>query len=103
MASTPAPEHQRPPLHLSEQELHRALHELDAKIQTLRNRAHATAAGSPATYEEHATALETKRARLATQLAEAPAPTSADAPEPGVWAQVRRGIDTLRQDLSNIL
>jgi hypothetical protein len=100
MPSTPPPEHQRAP-RLSESELRQALDELDAKIRTLHNRAHATVAGSPNTYEEHAAALEAKRALLARQLGDAPTP--ADGSEPGVWSQIRRGIDTLRDDLRNIL
>ena len=44
--------------HLSAAHLRQALDELDAKIHTLRQRAHATAAGSPATYLAHADALE---------------------------------------------
>ena len=85
---TPAhPDSPRDP-HLAEAPLRLALDELDAKIQTLRNRAHATA-------------LEAKRARLAEQLSEAPAPT--DGPEPSVWAQIRRGIDGLRDDVRAIL
>ena len=98
---TPAhPDSPRDP-HLAEAPLRLALDELDAKIQTLHRRAHATAAGSPNTYEAHATALEAKRARLAEQLSEAPAPT--DGPEPSVWAQIRRGIDGLRDDVRAIL
>ena len=100
MSSTPGPDAQRPP-QLSPRDLHQALAELDAKIQTLHNRAHATAAGSPNTYEAHAQALEAKRARLAEQLGKAPA--SADGTEPGVWAQVRRGIEGLREDLRKII
>ncbi|GAA4357195.1 hypothetical protein GCM10023185_21740 [Hymenobacter saemangeumensis] len=100
MPSTPPPAHQRAP-QLSESELRQALDELDAKIKTLHNRAHATAAGSPNTYQEHAAALETKRALLAEQLGQAPTP--ADGSEPGVWGQIKRGIDGLREDLRNIL
>lgn len=100
-SSTPPPDHQRPP-HLHGADLHQALEELDAKIQTLRARAHATAAGSPATYLEHADALEAKRARLAEQLRGAPTP-AADGAEPSVWDQIRQGISTLRDDLRNIL
>ncbi len=100
MSSTPGPHAQRPP-QLSEHELHQALNELDAKIQTLHNRAHATAAGSPNTYQAHAVALEAKRALLAEQLGKASTPT--DGTEPGVWAQVRKGIEGLREDLRNIL
>ncbi len=99
--STPSPDHQRAP-RLSDADLHQALDELDAKIQTLRNRAHATAAGSPATYLNHANSLEAKRALLAEQLHNAPQP-AADGPEPGVWAQVWHGISLLREDLKSIL
>ncbi|MCC3155483.1 hypothetical protein Q3A66_20675 [Hymenobacter sp. BT770] len=98
MSSTPGPDAQRPP-QLSEHALRQALSELDAKIQTLHNRAHATAAGSPNTYQAHAEALEAKRARLAQQLVQAPA----DGSEPSVWAQILRGIESLREDLRNIL
>jgi hypothetical protein len=100
MSSTPGPDAQRPP-QLSARDLHQALAELDSKIQTLHNRAHATAAGSPNTYQAHAEALEAKRARLAEQLGKA-AP-SADGSEPSVWNQVRRGIESLREDLKKIL
>ena len=92
--------HPRAP-HLTETELRQALAELDNKIQTLRKRAHATAAGSPSTYQQHADALEAKRAGLAGQLGQAPA--SADGPEPGVWAQIRRGIEALADDVRAIL
>ena len=99
--STPAPDHQRPP-RLTGADLHQALEELDAKIQTLRNRAHATAAGSPATYLDHANALEAKRARLAAQLREAPDSAGNDS-EPGIWAQIQHGISLLREDLKRIV
>lgn len=94
------PTHPRAP-HLPEAELRQALDELDAKIQTLRHRAHATAAGSPNTYLQHADALETKRRQLAEQLGQLPAP--ADGHEPSVWAQIRRGIETLRDDVRALL
>lgn len=100
-SSIPAPDHQRAP-YLSDADLHQALDELDAKIQTLRKRAHATAAGSPATYLDHANSLEAKRAQLALQLRDAPRP-AANGAEPGVWTQVRHGISLLREDLHNIL
>ncbi|WP_310393930.1 hypothetical protein [Hymenobacter sp.] len=87
--------------HLSETALRQALDELDAKIRTLHNRTHATAAGSPNTYAAHAAALEAKRARLAEQLGQAPAP--AGGPEPSVWEQIRRGIETLRDDVRALL
>jgi hypothetical protein len=92
--------HPRAP-QLSEAELRQSLSELDAKIQTLRNRAHATAAGSPNTYQQHAEALETKRAQLAEQLGQAPAP--ADGSEPSVWSQIKRGIESLSDDVKAIL
>ena len=84
---------------LSEASLRQALDELDTKIQTLHNRAHTVAAGSPNTYQPHAAALEAKRARLAEQLSQAPT----SGPEPSVWEQIRRGIETLRNDLKSIL
>ncbi len=90
-AASPAP-------HLSATHLRQALDELDAKIHTLRQRAHATAAGSPATYQAHADALEAKRARLAAQLELGPDGQS----EPGAWASIWRGIENLREDLRNI-
>ncbi|HEX8326186.1 MAG TPA: hypothetical protein VF629_01510 [Hymenobacter sp.] len=96
--STPA--HPRAP-QLSEAELRKSLTELDAKIQTLRNRTHATAAGSPNTYQQHADALEIKRAQLADQLNQSPAP--ADGSEPSVWTQIRRGIESLGNDVKAIL
>lgn len=90
-AATPVP-------HLSDADLRQALDELDAKIHTLRQRAHATAAGSPATYQAHADALDAKRARLAAQLTE-----HTDAPEPGAWASIWRSVEGLREDLRNLL
>ena len=86
---------------LSEKALHQALDELDAKIKTLHNRAHATVAGSTNTYQAHAMALEAKRTRLAEQLNQAPAPASG--PEPSVWTQIRRGIEKLDDDVKAIL
>lgn len=99
--STHHPENVRVPQHLSEAELHQALDELDAKIKTLRNRTHATAVGSENTYHEHIAALEVKRAKLAELIG----PASTKAPErPGsTWDEIRRGIDTLREDLRNII
>ena len=88
--------HPRAP-HLSEASLRQALADLAAKIQTLRNRAHATAAGSANTYGPHADALEAKRAGLDEQLGQAPA--RPDAPEPSAWAHIRRGTEDLDGDL----
>lgn len=86
--------------HLSATDLRQALDELDAKIHTLRQRVHATAAGSPATYQAHADALEAKRARLAAQLGDH---TDSESADPGAWASIWRGIEALREDLRNIL
>lgn len=86
-----------PTPHLSAALLRQSLDELDAKIHTLRQRAHATAVGSPATYQVHADALETKRARLAAQLG----PDGQG--ESGTWASIWHGIEGLREDLRNIL
>ena len=86
--------------HLSAADLYQALDELDAKIRTLRQRAHATAAGSPATYGAHADALEAKRAQLAAQL---DGSRTGGATGPGVWASIGRGIEALRADLHNLL
>jgi len=97
---TTDPDSARTP-HLSETLLRQALDELDLKIKTLHNRSHATVAGSANTYKAHATALEAKRALLAEQLTQAPAP--ATGPEPSVWSQIRRGIETLRHDVRELL
>ena len=99
MPTITIPDFPRDP-HLSEKALHQALDELDAKIKTLHNRAHATVAGSPNTYQAHAVALEAKRARLAEQLSQAPTPASG--PAPNVWTQIRRGIETLNDDVKAI-
>jgi hypothetical protein len=92
------PLHPRAP-QLSEADLRQALDELDAKIKTLYNRAHATAAGSPNTYAQHAEALEAKRAQLAEQLGQAPA----DGADSGLLAQIRHGIEALRDDVRGLL
>ena len=90
----------RPPQNLSDAMLREALRELDSKIQTLHNRAHATAAGSSATYQEHAAALEAKRAKLAAQLGpESTTPPSAQS----TWTEIWRGVENLRQDLRDII
>ena len=108
MATVPNPDHVRVPTHLSAIDLQHALDELDVKIQTLHRRAHATVAGSTATYQQHAEALEAKRARLLTKLHQATttsadAKATASATEPGVWDEIRRGVDNLRQDLRDLL
>ncbi|RSK33904.1 hypothetical protein [Hymenobacter metallilatus] len=105
MATTPTPDHMRVPATLSAEALRHALTELDTKIQTLHNRANATTAGSQATYQQHAEALEAKRARLVERLHQTPAPTASDsgAPEQGTWSEIWRGIENLRQDLRNLI
>jgi len=64
--------------HLSLEALRQAIAILDAKIRTLHNRAHTTAAGSDDTYETHAATLEAKRARLAEQLGAALSKTNSN-------------------------
>ena len=86
---------------LSTANLHLALGELGAKIKTLHNRAHATAAGSANTYGAHAAALEAKRARLATQLTQAGTPPPGS--DPGSWQLLRRDIETLGHDVPGLL
>lgn len=113
MSTTPAPDHMRVPATLSAEVLQQALTELDGKIRTLHNRANATTAGSSATYQQHAEALEAKRARLVERLhaTAAPAGTRPDSTAPptgpkqpdSTWDEVWRGIETLRQDLRNII
>ncbi|GAB3226596.1 hypothetical protein GCM10027346_09020 [Hymenobacter seoulensis] len=109
MATTPSPEHMRVPDHLTSDDLRQALTELDAKIQTLRNRAHATTASSHNTYHQHADALEAKRARLAERLGSdatgSGTARSAASPdqERSTWDEIWRGIENLRQDLRNII
>lgn len=95
------PHHPRPPRHLTATQTHEALAELDAKLDTLRRRAQATAADSPSThtYHEHIAGLERKRALLQTTLRDADS-----APEgESVWADLKSGIETLRQDLKRLL
>ncbi|MCA8829374.1 hypothetical protein [Hymenobacter pini] len=110
MATTPTPDHMRAPANLSAENLHQALTELDGKIKTLHNRANATTAGSQATYQQHAVALEAKRARLLERLHQtnhtpaAASATDADHSQPaGPLDEIWRGIETLRQDLRNII
>ncbi|GAB2778568.1 hypothetical protein HNQ93_001633 [Hymenobacter luteus] len=110
MATTPSPEHMRAPAHLTADDLRQALTELDAKIQTLRNRAHATAANSENTYHQHADALEAKRARLVERLGpNSPTPATTDKSGPdqnhdrSAWDEIWHGIENLRQDLRNII
>ncbi|MCC2548628.1 hypothetical protein LJY25_19425 [Hymenobacter sp. BT175] len=104
MSYTPSPENMRVPNHLSDAELRQALDELTAKIKTLENRAHATAANSEHTYHEHIAALEAKRAKLAEKLGPAPAAgMAAPERETSAWDEIRRGIDNLRDDLRKII
>jgi outer membrane murein-binding lipoprotein Lpp len=97
------PDHQRPPRHLSAEQTHDALTELDAKLDTLRRRVHATAADSAHThtYHAHIAALERKRELLHAafqQAQQTPAPSGGS-----MWADLKSGIDTFRQDLQNLV
>lgn len=103
MTYVPNPDHMRAPHHLSTAELQQALDELDAKIKTLNARANTTAAGAPHHYHEHVAALEVKRRQLGEQLgAAARASTPDDDRSSGVWTDLKRGIDTLREDISKL-
>jgi hypothetical protein len=101
MSYTPNPDHMRAPSHLSEKELRQALDELDSKIKMLNARANATTANSPHHYHEHVAALEVKRSQLASQLG-SPEARGADG-QGGVWTEIKRGIDTLRDDISKLI
>lgn len=103
MSYVPNPDHMRAPHHLSAGELQQALDELDAKIKTLSARANATAAGAPHYYHEHIAALAVKRNQLSAQLGDATrnAPATDD-PSGTVWTDLKRGIDTLREDISKL-
>jgi chromosome segregation ATPase len=103
MTYTPNPNHMRAPHHLSTAELQQALEELDSKIKTLHARANATTADSPHHYHEHIAALEVKRHQLSEQLGAADRASTADDDRSGsVWTDLRRGIDTLREDISKL-
>lgn len=100
MSAISIPDFPRDP-RLSEAALRQALDELDAKIKTLHSRTRATVAGSPNTYEAHATALEAKRARLADQLSKAR--PDADGAEPNVWTQIWQDISELGDEVRKAL
>ena len=103
MSYVPNPDRMRAPHHLSDAELQQALDELDTKIKTLSARANATAAGTPHHYHEHIAALEVKRGQLSAQLGDATRNASADDDRSGtVWTDLKRGIDTLREDISKL-
>lgn len=108
MSYPPSPNHMRVPENLSDADLRQALEELDSKIKTLRNRAHATTANSPHTYHEHIAALEVKRAKLVAQLGPAPAASSTSSAtsndtDRSAWDEIWRGIENLREDLRHII
>ncbi|SHI95426.1 hypothetical protein SAMN02745146_2021 [Hymenobacter daecheongensis DSM 21074] len=104
MTHIPTPENVRVPQHLNEEALRQALDELNGKIKTLQNRAHATTAHSHHTYHEHIASLEAKRAKLAAMLGpRAEAGTTPPARDSSAWDEIRRGIDNLREDLRNII
>ncbi len=97
------PDHQRAPRHLSTEHVREALTELDAKLDTLRRRVHATAAESANThtYHEHIAALERKRELLHTSFRQAEQTSS---PSDGsIWSDLKSGIDTFRQDLQKLI
>jgi hypothetical protein len=107
MSTLPSPEHVRPPQNLSDASLRQALTELESKIQTLRNRAHATTAGAPHTYHEHIASLEAKRHKLQERLGTAPTTpeghAAASSSDRSAWDEIWQGIENLRQDLRNII
>ena len=110
MSNLPSPDHVRPPQNLSDAALRQALDELEGKIRTLHNRAHATTAGAPHTYHEHAAMLEAKRNKLLQRLGPDPSATLATDPKatttdanPSTWDEIWRGIENLRNDLRNII
>lgn len=103
MSTLPSPEHVRPPQNLSDASLRQALTELESKIQTLRNRAHATIAGAPHTYHEHIASLEAKRQKLQERLGTPPTETPAADADRSAWDEIWQGIENLRQDLRNII
>ena len=108
MSTLPSPEHVRPPQNLSATSLRQALTELESKIQTLRNRAHATTAGAPHTYHEHIASLEAKRHKLQERLGPAPqsatsASTTTHSSDHSTWDEIWRGIENLREDLRNVI
>jgi hypothetical protein len=103
--NVPSPEHQRAPQHLSADQVREALEELDAKLDTLRRRAHATAADSAPihTYHEHVASLERKRELLQEQLLRAGAAPESESGSESIWTDLKVGIETLRQDLKRLL
>ncbi|MCR5889423.1 hypothetical protein LRS06_16930 [Hymenobacter sp. J193] len=107
MSHTPSPQHMRVPENLSDAHLRQALTELDEKIKTLRNRAHATTANSTHTYHEHIAALEVKRAKLLERLGPADAAaasgTGADHANRSTWEEIWQGVENLRNDLRNLI
>ncbi|GAB2954359.1 hypothetical protein GCM10027048_19690 [Hymenobacter coalescens] len=103
MTYVPNPDHMRAPHHLSTAELQQALEELDSKIKTLHARANATTANAPHHYHEHIAALEVKRRQLGEQLGAADQGSHPDDDRSGsVWTDLKRGIDTLREDISKL-
>ncbi|QNH61164.1 hypothetical protein [Hymenobacter sediminicola] len=106
MSTLPSPDNVRPPQNLSDASLRQALDELDSKIRTLQNRAHATTAGATHTYHEHIASLEAKRHKLQERLgpaSEQNAASPANDSERNTWDEIWRGIENLREDLRNII
>jgi len=98
------PEHMRAPRNLSADQVREALEELDAKLDTLRRRARATAADSQHNYHQHIASLERKREQLQHSFTAAQqADGTAQSGSSSLWTELKTGIDTLRQDLKNLL
>ena len=97
------PDHQRAPRALNPDQVRDALTELDTKLATLRRRVRATAADSPHHYHSHIAALERKRTLL-DDHAHAAHGAAHDAPRAeSLWHEFKSGVDTLRQDLKELL
>lgn len=99
------PEHHRAPQHLSVEQAREALDELDNKLEVLRRRVRATAADSAHTYHQHIAALERKRELLRASFEQVRQAAGDDNKAGGdsLWTDLKSGIDTLRQDLKDLL
>lgn len=97
------PENHRAPRHLSVEQAREALDELDIKLDVLRRRARATAVDSPHTYHQHIAVLERKRELLHSSF-EQVRQVDGDKPDgESLWSDLKSGIDTLRQDLKDLM
>ncbi|HSI90326.1 MAG TPA: hypothetical protein VK927_04375 [Adhaeribacter sp.] len=91
------PENMRAPQNLSEADIKKSLEELDAKIKTLKGRAHATAADSNHTYHQHIAALEAKRSLIAEKM------DSTEQKTQSAWDDIKKKIDNLGDDLRGLI